>query len=138
MQVKKTALNLIASLFIILFMYTSLMKIVDHEKFVIELQNSPLLKFASILSWIIPLFETGIIVLLLLPKYRYHGFLATAAIMLSFTAYVFYILNYRKDIPCSCGGLLEKMSWRQHLIVNSFFFLLSLMALTITRTSKEQ
>ncbi|MCC9073533.1 hypothetical protein LNQ49_18305 [Flavobacterium sp. F-65] len=39
------------------------------------------------------------------------------------------MLNYSSYLPCSCGGILEKMSWLEHLIFNFIFVLLAGLAL---------
>ncbi len=41
--------------------------------------------------------------------------------MAMFTGYIIIILNYAERIPCSCGGILNKMGWHDHLIFNIFF-----------------
>ena len=43
----------------------------------------------------------------------------------------FIILNFIPDIPCSCGGVLEKMSWNEHLIFNIAFVVLGLVAILL-------
>jgi hypothetical protein len=45
-----------------------------------------------------------------------------------FTFYIVIILNFSSFIPCSCGGILEKLGWREHLIFNIFFLFLALAA----------
>jgi hypothetical protein len=37
-----------------------------------------------------------------------------------FTTYIILILNFSSFIPCSCGGILEKLGWTEHLIFNFF------------------
>ncbi|MDR6919500.1 hypothetical protein J2Y40_000330 [Chryseobacterium sp. 2987] len=38
--------------------------------------------------------------------------------MSAFTIYIYIILNYSDFVPCSCGGILEKLGWWEHLLFN--------------------
>ena len=53
--------------------------------------------------------------------------------MVMFTAYIYLILNYSDFIPCSCGGVLEDLSWTQHLIFNIVFIFLAGVAIFFSR-----
>ena len=102
----------------------------DFEKFQVELGQSPLLSaFAGWISWTVLIFEFAIVFFLLIPKTRIKALYAGFCLMCMFTAYIFIMLNYSSFLPCSCGGILEKMSWKQHLIFNIFFVLLGGLAL---------
>src|SRR5690606_23761035 len=49
--------------------------------------------------------------------------------MTAFTVYIYLILNYSPFVPCSCGGILEKMGWTEHLWFN---IIITLLAIVIT------
>jgi hypothetical protein len=51
--------------------------------------------------------------------------------MVMFTAYIVAILNFSNYVPCSCGGVLEKLGWREHLIFNSAFVVLGLIGIVL-------
>lgn len=122
----------ICLLFILLFIYASASKLMDFQHFRIQLGQSPLLSaFAEQLAVIVPLFEIIICILLLIPKYKPLGLFASYGIMVMFTAYIFIILNYTSFIPCSCGGVLEKLSWQSHMIFNLAFVFLSVLAIIL-------
>lgn len=53
------------------------------------------------------------------------GLFAAFSIMVMFTAYIYIILNYSSFIPCSCGGILEKLGWKEHLFFNLIFIMLA-------------
>jgi hypothetical protein len=42
-----------------------------------------------------------------------------------FTTYIFLILNFSDYIPCSCGGVLEKMGWTEHIVFNLIFIVIA-------------
>jgi hypothetical protein len=51
--------------------------------------------------------------------------------MALFTVYVGYNAFFltHKERPCTCGGIIEKMSWNQHVVFNMAFTVLALFAL---------
>jgi len=129
----------ISYLFILLFVYAAVSKIIDFQNFQAQLGQSPLLSaFASWVSWLVLILELGIVVLLIFPKLRTIGLLASTLLMTLFTAYIFIILNYSSFVPCSCGGILEKMSWNTHLIFNIFFILLPIIGLILEEQLKTK
>lgn len=125
-------------LFVFLFVYAAISKFIDYERFTIQMGQSPLLtSFAGYLGWIVPVSEIIIAVFLLFRKTRLIGLYASFFIMVLFTGYIFIILNLSDFVPCSCGGILENMSWHQHLVFNLIFILLAGGALLLsTPTSR--
>lgn len=125
-NIKRNGIELICILYILLFGYAAVSKLLDFENFQVQLGQSPLLHFfAGELSWLVPLSEISIAFLLIIPKMRLYGLSAAFTLMVTFTAYIFYILNYSSFIPCSCGGILEKMGWKEHFIFNIVFIILA-------------
>jgi len=62
---------IISYLFILLFVYAAVSKIIDFQNFQAQLGQSPLLSaFASWVSWLVLILELGIVVLLIFPKLR--------------------------------------------------------------------
>lgn len=116
----------------LLLVYAAMNKGLDFENFQVELAQSPLLSaFASWISWTVLIIEFGIAIFLLFRKTRIKALYAGFCLMSMFTAYIFIMLNYSSFLPCSCGGILEKMSWKQHLIFNLFFVALGATALLL-------
>lgn len=105
--------------FIILFIYAAASKMLDFENFQVQLAQSPLLSaYAGFVSYGVIILELAIVGLLCFHASRLLGLYASFAIMIAFTVYIFLILNYSDFVPCSCGGILEKMGWTEHLIFN--------------------
>ncbi|KQX00762.1 MauE/DoxX family redox-associated membrane protein [Flavobacterium sp. Root420] len=127
---KSVFVEVVALLYVLLFVYAAVSKLLDFENFQVQLGQSPLLSaFASWVSWLVPLFELTITALLIIPKCRRTGLKASLSLMTMFTAYIFIILHYSSFVPCSCGGILEKMSWNVHLIFNIVFMILAMTAI---------
>ena len=118
-SLKGIIVEAICLLYIFLFVYAAVSKLLDFENFQIQLGQSPLVSaFTLYLSWFIP-------------STRRAGLTASYFLMVMFTAYIFIILNYSSFVPCSCGGILEKMNWTQHLVFNFVFISLALLALCL-------
>lgn len=109
----------VAYFFTILFCYASFSKMLDFENFQIQLAQSPLLSaYAGFISYAVIIAEFVIVALLCIKGTRLIGLYLSLGIMVSFTIYIYLILNYSDFVPCSCGGILEKLGWTEHLIFN--------------------
>lgn len=113
-------------LFIVLFTYAAFSKLSNFETFTVQLGQSPLLSpFAGWVAWLIPAIEIILATLLMFKRSQFFALTGSFALMVMFSAYIFIILNYSEFVPCSCGGILEKMNWTQHLYFNIVFCFLS-------------
>jgi hypothetical protein len=130
--------NIFASLFIFLFVYTATNKLLDIDKFRTIISQSPIIHAgANIISWAVPIIELGISILLFIRWSREYGFLASVIIMAVFTLYVAYMILFSPHLPCSCGGVIAKMSWTQHLLFNSVFLFLAFLGWRITKSMNK-
>jgi uncharacterized membrane protein YphA (DoxX/SURF4 family) len=130
--------NTICCLYALLFIYAATSKLLDFSTFRVQLGQSPLLNaFSDWISISVPGIEIIIAILLLIPKYRLMGLYASYLLMAMFTMYIYIILNYSAFVPCSCGGILQKMTWNQHLIFNIVFILLAIIAILICPSSNK-
>ncbi|MFY1045961.1 MauE/DoxX family redox-associated membrane protein [Chryseobacterium sp. GP-SGM7] len=118
--------------FVILFCYAAISKILDFENFQAQISASPLLnKLSQFLPYTIIIVEFLIAGLLCYRKTRTIGLIGSLVLMLIFTVYITLLLRTSKNLPCSCGGILEKMSWQQHLYFNIGCVVLTIIALGI-------
>lgn len=118
--------DVIAAFFIVLFLYAAFSKLSDYEKFRVQLGQSPLLTaFAGTVAWAIPAVEIVLSVMLVFQRTRLTALYGCFTLMVMFTAYITAILNFSDFVPCSCGGVLEKLGWKEHLIFNAGFVLLA-------------
>lgn len=126
MKTKEIIISCIKYLFVLLFVYAAASKLLDFNTFQNQLGQSPLLSaYAHIISWAVPISEIGIAILLVTKKYHVLGLYGFYMMMVMFTTYIIIILNFTSFTPCSCGGVLEKLGWTEHLIFNLFFIILS-------------
>ncbi len=67
---------------------------------------------------------------------RKYGLWASFILLMIFTFYISGMLLSGEHLPCSCGGIIRELSWRQHLIFNLFFITLSLTGIVLERKQK--
>jgi uncharacterized membrane protein YphA (DoxX/SURF4 family) len=131
--------TVICYLYMLLFTYAAFSKLLDFINFKVQLGQSPLLSaFVEYISWAVPVTELLIVVLLAIPRFRLIGLFASFSLMIMFTAYIYIILNYSSFIPCSCGGILEKLGWKEHLLFNLVFVLLAVIGILILRKCEQE
>ena len=131
-KLKTIILDSICLLLVLLFVYAAVSKMLDFENFQIQLAQSPLLSaFAGLISWGVIILELLISVLLVFKRTRILALYFAFWLMVMFTVYIYIILNYSSFIPCSCGGILERLNWKEHLVFNIFFVIISAVAIFI-------
>jgi hypothetical protein len=136
---RKIVSDIIAALFTLLFVYTALSKLLDFNKFSTQLGQSPILtSFAGSIAWLIPSIEIIVGIILSIPKLRLLGFYFSLTLMAMFTSYIIVILKFSYNIPCTCGGVISKMSWNQHLFFNLLFLTLAAIGIIIQNKQEEQ
>ena len=121
----------IIALLILLWVYAATSKLVDYEASRSQMLSQVFpLRISKILVWAVPVAELVIAGLLLFSKTLKTGIYASAFLLTFFTLYIALIMTgIFGRIPCSCGGVLEDLTWTQHLIFNLFFLALTLIAI---------
>lgn len=128
---KDTIVEIISLLFILLFTYAAFNKLIDIEKFQIQIGQSPLLTGFEWIAFVVPPVEVALAIMLVIPKLRLIALYGAFNLMIMFTAYIVAILNFSFYIPCSCGGVLDKLGWKEHLIFNTAFVFLALVGILV-------
>lgn len=121
-----------------LFMFTAYAKLIDHDRFLRGLSQVHIISgFAVYISWFVPFSEILTFILLLLPRTAKLGFYAFIGLMILFSIYIICALIWERNLPCHCGGAIEKLTWMQHIWFNLAFILLAIMALRLSNFSKH-
>jgi hypothetical protein len=129
--------EIISALFIFIFVYTSISKVLDYTSFKTVLSKSPLIgNSADLTAWMLPVVELVISLCLFFPRTRGLGLKLTLGLMTLFTIYVLYMLLFVPDLPCSCGGVISAMSWTQHLFFNIALTIIALIGILKLNTLK--
>lgn len=128
---------IISLLFILLFVYAAVSKLLDFQTFETQIGQSPFLSgFSDWVPYGVVTSEIVAALLLAFTKTRLLGLCLSLILMLLFTVYIIMILYFSSDIPCSCGGVLEALGWKGHLIFNGFFIGIALIGILIQRKQK--
>lgn len=96
-------------LYVLLFVYAAVNKLLDFESFKVQVGQSPMLSIYA--DWISPaviIIELLISSMLLYRRTKMVALFFSLGLMTMFTAYIFILLHYSSFVPCSCGGVLEK------------------------------
>lgn len=127
-KVAGIALEIISALLIVLFIYAAVSKLLDYETFKGQLAKSPfIMEYAGVTAWALPVGEILVGLALSFKRTRLLGLYASVFLMSMFTAYIWAMLHYSFYIPCSCGGILSKMDWNDHLWFNLGFLVLAVL-----------
>lgn len=116
--------DIISALLVLLFLYTGLSKLMDHTLFHIQLAESPwklLSGNAKWFSYALPIGEIVLAMALIIPKSRLLGYWTSVILLTAFIIYLSILLTSGVHLPCSCGGIIALLSWKQHLIFNILF-----------------
>jgi hypothetical protein len=141
MRARKHIQEFIRYAFIILLFYAAATKFIEHPQFYNDLLNSPVFgneKVAVFISWLIPIIEFTIAGLLVSSKFRDLGLYLGVGLIFLFTVYIIWVLEFSKNIPCSCGGIINNFSWQEHLIFNSCFLVLGILGIYLQLREKKK
>ncbi|MDM1457307.1 hypothetical protein HX025_11695 [Myroides odoratimimus] len=123
---------------VLLFVYAAVSKLVVFDEFKVQLTQSPLLSvYAGSIAYMVLLIELGISLLLVLEKTKLLALYLSYGLMVAFSIYIYLILNYSDFIPCSCGGVLEKLGWSEHLWFNITVCIFTLLAIYFLDTKAK-
>ncbi|WP_188651702.1 MauE/DoxX family redox-associated membrane protein [Yeosuana aromativorans] len=132
-QYHRSLIEIICFLFIFLFSYAATSKLMDFDRFKIQIGLSPLLTvYAGWIAWVIPFVELLLALMLAIPRYRLAALYGSLGLMSFFTMYIIGILNFSDHVPCSCGGILESLGWQEHLVLNIVFWGLAVIGIMVT------
>lgn len=139
MNKRSVLVEIIGSLLILLFVYTALSKLMEFSQFKSQLAASPITKWnPGFVAIALPLAELVVAALLFAPRTRLAGLYGSLGLMSAFTLYIAYILTLADKVPCSCGGVIKQLGWKEHLVFNIFFTLLALLGVILERRRRKQ
>jgi len=114
------------------------MKLLTFAQFKSQLGLSPPVSaYAGLLAVAVPVLELACVAALLFPRTRHLGFYGAFCLMVMFTTYIIIILGFSQYVPCSCGGILQDMTWLQHLWFNIVATLLAVTGVLAFPSSKD-
>lgn len=127
---RSTLIEIIAILYMSMFLYTAISKWADYTMTQEQIALMPLMTpIAHIVVWLLPATEIAIMLLIFFHKTRKKGLYAASILMVLFTLYIIYMMLFYPHLPCSCGGFLTDLSWPGHLVFNSAFIVIGILAI---------
>lgn len=133
-QAKQLLITGITGLCIFLLIYTAQAKFAEHDRFYKGLTKVQYLKeYALTISWLVPVCELAIALLLIIPTTQRLGLRLFTIMMGVFTLYITSMLLWADKLPCHCGGAIEMLSWKQHLLFNLGFMLLAILGIYLQK-----
>ena len=131
-------LKIISFLYILLFVYAATSKLLNMELFQLRLARFPFIStYAIWIAWGIPFLEIVIAGLFLFPKFILTALYASFSLMSIFTAYIILVLKFSDSIPCSCGGVISALDWKEHLIFNYAFIAIAIIGILLIKKNKK-
>ncbi|MBB2148482.1 MauE/DoxX family redox-associated membrane protein [Pedobacter gandavensis] len=135
-KAKEIIVDIITYLFILLFVYTAYSKFKTIDSFKIILERSPLTgPYHDFIAWAVPIVETLISALLIIPFTKRIGLYASLLLMVLFTGFLTYGILSGSQLPCHCGGVISSLTWQQHIWFNISFIILAILGLYLNKKS---
>lgn len=124
----------IVALLVLLFLYAAFSKLFDLDQFRAGLGKQPLPQWLKLaLLWLLLPAELATAVLMVPARTRLAGLIAFTVLMALFTGYIAAVLlHWFPWVPCTCGGVISRLSWGQHLLFNLFFLSLGILGIWLT------
>lgn len=109
-----------ASFLIFLWIYTGLDKLIGFDQSRKAFHNQTLSsELAEILTYMVPVVELLLALLLLFSVTRWWGYLGSILVLTVFATYVGLIwVGAFPRVPCNCAGILESLGWAEHVVLN--------------------
>lgn len=104
-----------------LYMYTAKSKLDTMADFIKGIRRIPFAgQYAELIGWSIPIAEGLLAIGLIVPWQRLQRIsLVTSTIMMGiFTIYIGLMMAFVEKMLCRCGGVIESLSWPEHLFFN--------------------
>ena len=137
---RKVILEVICSLLMLLFLYASVTKLLDLQTFRHDMLNQPFPKwFAHILVWWVPTLEIALTIGLVIEGTRRYALWGSLILMFLFTLYTSLALAHAfRYVPCSCGGIIKRLNWRQHFALNLAFTVLAFSGIRLHKKTQQR
>ncbi len=134
---KSNIVDIICYLYMLLFSYAAISKLMVFEKFKAQIgQSSILTSFSDYIAIFIPAIELVIAIMLGFPRLRKKALFFSYYLMTLFTIYIIAVLGFSDRVPCSCGGILEKLGWTEHIFFNLIFVGLAILGIVWTKEDR--
>ena len=131
---KRWIADIICGLLILLFVYAAFSKLLAFVQFRFVLSRAPLTgNYSTLFAVLIPTIELIIAALLIMPSSSNAGLISAISLLMVFTTYLVFMVLTDPNLPCSCGGLIQQLSWKQHIAFNILFIVFGMAGIYFQR-----
>ncbi|QRY56316.1 MauE/DoxX family redox-associated membrane protein [Sphingobacterium siyangense] len=119
-----------------MYMYTGWAKFMNLSSFIRGNSKIPYLgQYAKLIGYGIPTLEIVLAILLIVPFYAVKRFALSASTLLMgvFTLYLSLMVRFADKKLCHCGGVIESMGWKAHIVFNLIWLIAGIFALIKTK-----
>jgi hypothetical protein len=129
MQLKYRNRIITSSIFanFIIFFYSGVDKLLYFDQFVNNFSKSPFSpqQYLRELCAAIIFLEIGFSLLLFFDETKRISLIGFGILSFLFSLYISLMIFYSPYLPCSCGGIIDLLSWNEHLVLAICLFFLS-------------
>lgn len=86
------------------------------------------------LTFLIPILEILIIALLLISRKSVFGWKLNIGLQVMLSGYLIMLISESSGPPCGCGGIFPMLNIHQHLYLQTFLFILSIISLVMNQS----
>lgn len=130
---KKLSSPAIVFFFVVLFSYAAMKRFLNFRNFRDQLEQAPGLQgYGETAASIIIILHVLPVIFMCLPSFRILGLWMAFGTATLFTAYMGLTLFYSENLPCTCIGLFEKLSWKQNMLLSAVLMNIALAGITMT------
>ena len=122
--------------YVFMYMYTGWAKFMNMATFIKGNSKIPHLgQYAALIGYSIPSLEIVLAILLVIPVYwvKRSALWASTLLMGVFTIYLSLMVKFVEKKLCHCGGVIESMGWKTHIVFNIIWLIAGLYALVKTK-----
>lgn len=132
--IRRIVIEIITTILLIVWLHTGISKLIDWRSFSMQMQQSPIFhSYANIVTFAGPIVEIILSGLLIFNRTRMLGMVGSFLLMAFFSWYVCWLMLYLPTLPCSCGGIVSFLNWPQHLALNIFLMIASLVGVLMLK-----
>ncbi len=122
--------------FILFYAYTGFYKVLNLDAFKFNIARTAVFPeyFINVIPYLVIILEFTVIIFLIFRKKI--GTILFAASMLIFSIYIILLYQHGRYEVCGCGGVLNGLEFRYHLLINLIFLLLALSVIYLNHKIK--
>ncbi len=92
----------------------------DFKNFRDQLTQAPGMQgLGEIIAYVLIILMTVTVVMLCYRRFQFWGLLLAFGMVTVFAGYITILLTDSKNLPCTCIGLFENMTWKDNLSLNA-------------------